>query len=50
MVGVLVVGFIANLLIRPVAERYHERTEERTRRVSPTRSRNSPTRPEEARR
>ena len=30
MVGVLVVGFIANLLIRPVAERHHERTEERT--------------------
>ena len=25
MVGVLVVGFIANLLIRPVNERYHER-------------------------
>ena len=32
MVGVLVVGFIANLLIRPVAERHHERREERTRR------------------
>ena len=31
MVGVLVVGFVANLLIRPVAERYHERKEEATR-------------------
>ena len=30
MVGVLVVGFVANLLIRPVAERYHERKEEPT--------------------
>ncbi len=30
MVGVLVVGFVANLLIRPVAERYHERTKEST--------------------
>jgi MFS family permease len=30
MVGVLIVGFIANLLIRPVAERYHERTKEAT--------------------
>ena len=30
MVGVLVVGFVANLLIRPVAERYHERTKEPT--------------------
>jgi MFS family permease len=27
MVGVLVVGFIANLLIRPVHERFHERAE-----------------------
>jgi MFS family permease len=34
MVGVLVVGFIANLLIRPVAERHHERREERTRRFT----------------
>ena len=25
MVGVLVVGFVANLLIRPVDERFHER-------------------------
>jgi hypothetical protein len=24
MVGVLVVGFVANLLVRPVAERFHE--------------------------
>ena len=24
MVGVLAVGFVANLLIRPVAERFHE--------------------------
>ena len=39
MVGVLVVGFVANLLIRPVAERYHERTEERRSR-RPARSRN----------
>jgi MFS family permease len=30
MVGVLIVGFVANLLIRPVAERYHERTREAT--------------------
>ena len=29
MVGVLVVGFIANLLIRPVNERFHEPTTER---------------------
>ena len=50
MVGVLVVGFIANLLIRPVAERYHERTEEPTRAVQPRGSRNSPTSAEEARR
>ena len=27
MVGVLVVGFVANLLIRPVAERHMERPE-----------------------
>ncbi|MFC0627413.1 OFA family MFS transporter [Kribbella deserti] len=27
MVGVLAIGFIANLLIRPVAERHHEKTE-----------------------
>jgi hypothetical protein len=26
MVGVLAVGFIANLLIRPVADRFHEQT------------------------
>ena len=32
MVGVLIVGFIANLLIRPVAERYHERDREATER------------------
>src|SRR6201991_5231559 len=31
MVGVLVVGFIANLLIRPVDERFHETTERHTR-------------------
>jgi MFS family permease len=31
MVGVLVVGFIANLLIRPVHERFHEPTERHTR-------------------
>ena len=30
MVGVLIVGFVANLLIRPVAERYHERDREAT--------------------
>jgi MFS family permease len=30
MIGVLVVGFIANLLIRPVAERHHERATEGT--------------------
>jgi MFS family permease len=29
MVAVLVVGFVANLLIRPVAERFHERTVDR---------------------
>ncbi len=34
MVGVLVVGFVANLLIRPVAERWHERTEEPTERFT----------------
>jgi MFS family permease len=28
MVGVLAVGFVANVLIRPVADRYHERTED----------------------
>ena len=27
MVGLLVVGFVANLLVRPVSERYHERTD-----------------------
>jgi MFS family permease len=31
MVGVLVVGFIANLLIRPVHERFHEPIEEEPR-------------------
>jgi MFS family permease len=34
MVGVLVVGFVANLLIRPVAERHHERARQRTRRFT----------------
>ena len=35
MVGVLVVGFIANLLIRPVDRRFHERAEpERDRRAA----------------
>ncbi|NEA36575.1 OFA family MFS transporter [Streptomyces sp. SID13031] len=29
MVGVLAVGFVANLLIRPVAERFHEKSETR---------------------
>jgi hypothetical protein len=28
MVGLLVIGFIANLLVRPVAEKYHEHTDE----------------------
>jgi MFS family permease len=49
MVGVLVVGFIANLLIRPVAERHHERTEERTREAD-RKSRFTHQQPEEARR
>ncbi len=31
MVGVLAVGFIANLLIRPVNERFHETTDRHTR-------------------
>ena len=31
MVGVLIVGFIANLLIRPVNERFHEPAERHTR-------------------
>ena len=35
MVGVLVVGFVANLLIRPVAERWHERRTEATGRFHP---------------
>lgn len=26
MVGVLAIGFVSNLLIRPVADRFHERT------------------------
>jgi len=30
MVGVLIVGFVANLLIQPVADRHMERDEERT--------------------
>ena len=34
MVGVLIVGFIANLLIRPVAERYHEGKPEASRQES----------------
>jgi hypothetical protein len=29
MVGLLAVGFVANLLIRPVAERFHEESESR---------------------
>ena len=35
MVGVLIVGFVANLLIRPVAERYHERAREETEQAPP---------------
>ena len=31
MVGVLVVGFIANLLIRPVDERFHEPADRQSR-------------------
>jgi MFS family permease len=30
MVGILVVGFVANLLVRPVAERFHEPEHQRT--------------------
>jgi hypothetical protein len=29
MIGVLAVGFIANLLVRPVPERFHEETKEK---------------------
>ena len=32
MVGVLIVGFVANLMIRPVHERFHEPMEEGARR------------------
>jgi MFS family permease len=49
MVGVLVVGFIANLLIRPVAERYHERADEAAQPQADRRSRFTHE-PEEARR
>jgi MFS family permease len=49
MVGVLVVGFVANLLIRPVAERYHERAEEAAQPQADRRSRFTHE-PEEARR
>jgi hypothetical protein len=45
MVGVLVVGFVANLLIRPVGERHIEREgdeSERFRREEPARARLSP--------
>jgi len=48
MIGILVVGFVANLLIRPVAERHHERTEERTREAD--RKSRFTHQPEEARR
>ena len=34
MVGVLIVGFIANLLIRPVADRHHVRTEKKRQETS----------------
>ena len=49
MVGVLVVGFIANLLIRPVAQRYHERREQATQETARQKSRFT-REPEEARR
>jgi MFS family permease len=49
MVGVLVVGFVANLLIRPVSERYHERAEEAAQPQADRRSRFTHE-PEEARR
>ena len=49
MVGVLIVGFVANLLIRPVAERYHERKEEPTEQAADRKSRFTH-QPEEARR
>jgi MFS family permease len=47
MVGVLVVGFIANLLIRPVAERHHERSTTAERQTSG--SATNQLQPEEAR-
>ncbi len=50
MVGVLIVGFIANLLIRPVAERYHERTEERAQEADRKSRFTHQQQPEEARR
>jgi len=37
MVGVLIVGFVANLLIRPVAERHHVRTTPEARQATPER-------------
>ena len=49
MVGVLVVGFIANLLIRPVDQRHHVRTEEETQPAADKTSRFT-REPEEARR
>jgi MFS family permease len=49
MVGVLVIGFVANLLIRPVAERYHERAEDAAQPQADRRSRFTHE-PEEARR
>jgi MFS family permease len=49
MVGVLVIGFVANLLIRPVAERYHERAEDAAQPQADRRSRFTH-QPEEARR
>jgi MFS family permease len=49
MVGVLVVGFIANLLIRPVDKRHHVRTEEETPQAADKQSRFT-REPEEARR
>ena len=49
MVGVLVVGFIANLLIRPVDQRHHVRTEEESQQAADTKPRFT-REPEEARR
>jgi MFS family permease len=34
MVGVLAIGFVANLLIKPVSERFHERSDDRLERSS----------------